>query len=399
MKSIYIIGAGPGSLDLLTVYAQRLILESEYIIAHSRLADAYKNTGKTIFESSSPNEIADYISTLPNDKKISVLVSGDTGFYSLSKKLHKALEGMGSTEVVCGISSMQYFCSKIFSSWYDALLLSLHGRDINIVQAVKQNKKILLLTDSHNTPQRIIGLLCQNRLENALVTVGENLSYPNEKITVGNAKELEDSVFAPLSVMQIENSASQEHTFLSDEDFIRGNTPMTKQEVRLISISKLHLSKNDVVFDIGGGTGSVACEMALQIPEGKIFTIEKEEDAAELIEANKQKFGALNLQIIKGNAKDEILNLPAPNKVFIGGSGGEICDILDILYSKNPHVRIVLNAITLETLCSVTNYYKDKSEYLFEVINVSIAFAKKAGSYNILTGQNPVYIITVSRKD
>lgn len=399
MKRIYIIGAGPGRSDLLTVEAQQAIGKSDCLIAHSRLMEEYRDSGKQLLESSSPKEIAASISRLADGEVISILVSGDTGFYSLTKSLAKTLEGLGQVEILSGISSIQYFCSKIQSSWDDAVLLSLHGREHNLVQKVKQNHKVLLLTDDQHTAQQICGLLCEYNLEEVVVTVGEYLSYEQERITAGSAKELSLQTFSPLSVVQIENPYPQEHTFLSDDAFIRGATPMTKQEVRCVSISKLQLQKNDVVFDIGAGTGSVAIEVALQIPDGKVYAIEKEADAVLLIGENKQKFQAANLEVRQGSAKELLLELPTPDKVFIGGSGGELCDILEFLYSKNPKVRVVTNAVTLETLCELTRYYQEKREYLFEVVQLSVAFTRKLGSYNLFTGQNPVYIITVSRKD
>lgn len=399
MKRIYLIGAGPGNMELLTTEAKKAMIDSDVIIAHKRLLMGFENSNKKLIESTSPKEITDYIAQAAEDKTISVLVSGDTGFYSLSKSLVKTLEGMGDVKVLCGISSIQYFCSKIQSSWDDALLISLHGRDCNLVEKVKRNPKVITLAGGEYSPQYIVKLLCENHLENVILTIGENLSYQNEKITMGTAKELLDTTFSSLCVMQIENPNPKDHVFINDDAFVRGDTPMTKQEIRCISISKLQLEKKDIVFDIGAGTGSVAVEMALQIPDGKVFAIEKEADGIELIKENKQKFSVTNLEMLQGNAKDMISDLPTPDKAFIGGSGGALIEILDSLYCKNPNIRIVINAITLETLCAITNYYKNRNEYLFELINVSVSFARKAGNYNLFTGQNPVYIITVSRKD
>lgn len=399
MKNIYIIGAGPGNIKNLTTQAQKLITESDCIIGHNRLLKEYKNTDKRLFESSSPRAIAEYISNAADCNDICVLVSGDTGFYSLTKSLHKALENVGRVQIICGISSIQYFCSVIHTSWDDALLISLHGRECNIVNKVMHNTKVILLTGGEYPPKRIIEQMCNAGLLDVNITVGENLSYEQECITKGSAEQLLNKAFTSLSVMMIENPSSKEHIFINDDEFIRGSIPMTKQEIRCLSINKLHLCKGDIVFDIGAGTGSVAVETALQIPEGSVFAIEKEEAAVALIEENKQKFSAFNLNIIKANAKEAIQGLPVPDKAFIGGSGGELCDILDNLYSKNPSVRIVLNAITLETLCEVTAYYKSKTQYLFEVVNVNVSYTRALGSYNLFTGQNPVYIITISRKD
>ncbi len=137
---------------------------------------------------------------------------------------------------------------------------------------------------------------------------------------------------------------------MPDESFIRGNVPMTKSEVRSISLSKLQLEPHDIVYDIGAGTGSVAVEIALQIPHGCVYAVEKNPEALSLLEQNKAQLGADCMNIVSGTAPDICKELPAPNKVFIGGSSGNMKEILSLLLEKNPDVRIVITAISIETL-------------------------------------------------
>lgn len=183
---------------------------------------------------------------------------------------------------------------------------------------------------------------------------------------------------------------------MKDEAFIRGSVPMTKSEVRAVSISKLELDEDSIVYDIGAGTGSVAVEMALAIGHGQghVYAIEQKEKGCELIAKNQEHFGVRNLTVVKGKAPDILEGLPAADRVFIGGSGGELAEILDWVKKKNPAVRIVINAVSLETLSAAAEYLRKKGIEA-EIVSIQAARAKRLGDYHLMEGQNPVYIITI----
>ena len=185
---------------------------------------------------------------------------------------------------------------------------------------------------------------------------------------------------------------------LNDDLFIRSKVPMTKQEVRSVSISKLMPKVTDNIYDIGAGTGSCSIELALQAQAGRVWAFERNPLALELLEKNKALFAVNNLDIVAGEASEQIVDMPAPDCVFIGGSGGNLCKMLDTIYTKNSDCRVVINAITLETLIEVVEYYKTRSEYDLEIVNVFAARGKKLGAYNLMMAQNPVYIMTALKK-
>ncbi len=180
---------------------------------------------------------------------------------------------------------------------------------------------------------------------------------------------------------------------MRDEDFIRENIPMTKSEVRAISVSKLGLKPTDIFYDIGAGTGSVSVEAAMLLPKGRVYAFEEKEEACSLINANAKKFGAGNISVIPGRAPLTFADIPAPDCAFIGGSGGSFDDIVDALIKKNPGVRIVANVVTLETLTQALDIFKERS-LSPEVVCVNIARAEKAGDYHLMKAQNPIYILT-----
>ena len=179
---------------------------------------------------------------------------------------------------------------------------------------------------------------------------------------------------------------------LSDSDFIRGSLPMTKEEVRFVSVCKLHLEKNSVVYDIGSGTGSVAVEIARLSPDISVYAVEVEADGIELIKTNAQKFGCDNIHVVQNLAPEGFDELPSPTHAFIGGSKGKLKEILATLREKNPRMRVVITAVSLETLAEIQSALKTFSVTDDEIIQLSVSRAEKAGSHSLLKAQNPVFI-------
>lgn len=180
---------------------------------------------------------------------------------------------------------------------------------------------------------------------------------------------------------------------IPDSQFIRGRVPMTKQEVRILSIVKLQLDKASVVYDIGAGTGSVSIEAAGQCIDGMVYAIEKAPEGISLIDANRKKFNIGNIELVEGAAPQCMEELPAPTHVFIGGSGGRLIDIVKAVREKNPKVRFVLNAVTLETVGELMKLQSLFPEYAdMEVIQVSVSRGKVLGAHHLMSAENPVYI-------
>ncbi len=160
-------------------------------------------------------------------------------------------------------------------------------------------------------------------------------------------------------------------------------------------LSKLRLTEKAVAWDVGAGTGSVCVEMALQARKGHVYAIERKDEAVPVLEENRRRFGADNLTIVPGLAPEACGDLPAPTHAFIGGSAGNMWEILALLLEKNPGIRIVATAITLESLAELSECIKRFPFAETEVISMTVAKSKKAGPYNLMTGQNPIYIFTM----
>lgn len=392
-KQLYIIGAGTGAKDFLTQRGLQLLKSCEVVYSSSkRLSEQLQAVRGNIIESSVTHmqqEIAESKSRL-----IGILVSGDTGFFSITKTLVEQFSESCDIEVICGISSMQYFCSKLNISYENMKVVSLHGRENSILGAVSYNPKVFVLTGGNNKAQ----VVCRNLLDNGLgelrVTAGENLSMPNERIIKGSAKELSEYTFDDLTVLLIENNNFvNSYLPLYDGDFIRGDVPMTKEEIRFVTLSKLAVEPHDIVYDIGAGTGSIAIEMARKAYAGCVYAIEQKEAAVELINQNRIRLGAFNVLSICGKAPEALLNLPRPNKAFIGGSSGNLDEIVNLLMEKNPNIKLAANAITLETLNEAVTAF-EKHGFKTDIVCLNVSAAKKVGGYHMMIANNPVYIIT-----
>jgi precorrin-6Y C5,15-methyltransferase (decarboxylating) len=183
---------------------------------------------------------------------------------------------------------------------------------------------------------------------------------------------------------------------IKDDEFIRGNVPMTKEEVRTVSLSKLHISDTSVVYDIGAGTGSIAVTAACMCKKARVYAFEKNDEALKLIKQNRDKFGVNdNLEIIAGDACDTLkADYPAPTHVFVGGSGGRLSEIVKLVRAKNKAAHFVVNAITLETLNNCLALSDEYGEYSdMEIIQMSVSRGRKVGESHMMLAENPVYII------
>lgn len=395
---ITLLGIGMGNQETLTVQGKKAAKSADLIIGAKRMADAVREPGQAVVYEYRSDVIADYIRNHPEYEKVVIALSGDVGFYSGARKLLTALGGRESNvEVICGISSVVYFMSEIGLSWDDAKITSAHGKHCNLISMIRHNQKVFSILGTGTAVAELAGKLVKYHMGEVLLYVGENLSYPDEKIFVKKAEELTNYEGQPLSVVCAfhENPEPALSTHgIPDEEFIRGKAPMTKEEVRSVSLSKLRLTEDSICCDVGAGTGSVSVEMALRADQGQVFAIEKKEEAAALLEENKQKFAVDNLEIIKGEAPQALENLPAPTHAFIGGSSGNLKEIVALLLGKNPQVRIVINCITLETISEALDVLKEYDFQQREVVQLAASRSKEISRYHLMMGENPIYIIT-----
>jgi len=185
---------------------------------------------------------------------------------------------------------------------------------------------------------------------------------------------------------------------ISDSEFIRSKVPMTKEEVRAVSICKLHLGESSVVYDIGSGTGSIAVEIARLSGKIKVFAIEAASEAVELISKNAKKFEVDNVHIVKTLAPEGLEKLPPATHAFIGGTKGQFKEILSALIKINPQMRIVVNAVTLESISTIRSVLSDL-HINYEYILMNVSRSESTGKYHLMKAENPVYIFSFDLND
>ena len=396
-KRVVLAGLGMGNIETRTLGLERAIREADCLIGAQRMLESVDCTDKRCHTAVLARDIADFIRSDPG-RRYAVLLSGDTGFYSGARGLVAELTDM-DVEVLPGVGSLQYFCARLQRPWQDVRALSLHGRDCDFVGEVRRNPAVFALVGGSDGAHQAIARLCDAGLTHCTVHVGQRLGYEDERIASGTARELLNERFDPLSVVLVENESSSAFVVthgLPDEAFDRDETPMTKSEVRSISLSKLQLTRGAVVYDVGSGSGSVSVECALQATQGRVYAIEMKEKALALTRRNAEKFNLTNLEVVAGAAPDALEDLPAPTHAFIGGSTGNLRGILDCLLAKNPDVRIVATAVTLETVAELTELCK--SFEVCDIAEVSVSKPRVLGRYHLMTAQNPVYIFTLQHE-
>lgn len=320
-----------------------------------------------------------------------VLYSGDTGFYSGARILLPLLAERGiETEVLPGLSSMQVLAARLGRPWQDWTLCSAHGTDCDPVAAVCRGKPAFFLTGGPDGPAELCRELVRAGLGELPVTVGESLGFEEEQIAQMTVSQCAEKTFAPLNVLLCEPAPRYPRRVpgIPDGEFLRAEgVPMTKREVRAAILSKLAVGLEDACWDIGAGTGSVSVELALQCKA--VWAVERKPEALALARSNREKFGAWNLRLVEGSAPAVLEDFPAPNAVFIGGSGGKLPEILQAVRQANPKARVCVSAISLETLHAAMAELRDP-----EVTQISVSRSRPAEQLHLLLAQNPVFLIT-----
>lgn len=415
---ICLAGIGMGSKDMQTKEVQHAIETADILLGAERMIERYsaKIEKRPYYMT---EQILPYLEQLQKNGltaqkdplRVTVLFSGDTGFYSGCRKLYVALQETiaagalnAGVRILPGISSVVSLAARVGESYEDAAILSMHGKKLNRLSAtVESHEKVFLLTSGSEDIRKIGRLLAEVGLTDCEVTVGYQLSYPEESIRILTPGQCEEITEEGLYTCLIRNPHWQPERLThgrADICFLRdAKTPMTKEEVREVSICKLHLTQNAVVYDIGSGTGSVAIEIA-GVPGGvQVYAIERKPEAVELLRKNREHFHMDNMEIIEALAPEGLEELPVPTHAFIGGSGGRLLEILQVLYRKNPHMRIVINAISMETIAELREVLEAFPVEEEEILQMQVSRVKKLGGYHLPQAENPVWICSFTFRE
>ena len=443
VTQVDLIGTGPGRESLMTEEAREAVRKADVIFGAERMIASYP--GREAY----PYYLArDMIPVLEERRpeRIAVLFSGDTGFCSGAAKTGPELaawfEESGSAYVIRqhpGISSFAYLAAVTGEPYTNAGLCSMHGRtgdeknEKEVIRAIREHGRTYLLLSGEEDVKRLGSLLTENGLGECMVVLGYKLAGPEERIELLRPEEcqyvsekglytaliLNEDPAEPAEPAVKEEPAAEDmpaaedapaaeeiqaaeadevpgERFLmpviADDEFMRAKVPMTKENIRHLSIIKLGLKEGSVLYDIGSGTGTIACEAAMQSAGLKVYAIEMRKAACDLIEKNADKFGLANIEVVNGRAPEAFGGLEAPTHAFIGGSSGELKDILDVLAEAPYGVRVVINAVSLETMAEIKNIPADYGVTDLSIEQISVNRSRELGNYHLMTAENPVLI-------
>ncbi|MCI9123464.1 MAG: precorrin-6y C5,15-methyltransferase (decarboxylating) subunit CbiE [Eubacterium sp.] len=417
-RTVSLIGTGMGSKKGMTQEALAALDQADLIFgaermlrfAHCGQTDPFGVSAACICEYR-PQEVCAYLLEHPLVRHAVVLLSGDTGFFSGAKKLTEVLAPHFDLKIFCGISSMSYLAAKLCIAWDDMVPASQHGRDCNLIGLLARKKKVFVLFSDAAQVRGLAAQLLEFGMGQVQMAVGNNLGQTRDRKDGDGAEYI--SGFAPpetylsyrregLHAAVLVYAQAEEFTVtagIADDAFARGADagrpiPMTKEEVRVISLSKLRLREDSILFDIGAGTGSVSVEAARLAYRGMVYAFEKNPVAAALIRKNRLWFQTPNLTVVEGDALTCLRTNahPVPTHAFLGGTGGSMADILDWLYARNPNIQIVANTVTLESLSEILAYCA-KHGRRAEYVQVAVSSAREAGVYHMMQARSPVMVV------
>nr|MDE7284090.1 precorrin-6y C5,15-methyltransferase (decarboxylating) subunit CbiE [Lachnospiraceae bacterium] len=406
---IILAGIGMGHANCLTKEVERAIDKADILLGAERmLKTVSSNAEKQPFYQA--EQVIPYLHDIQSEnlfmenKNVVILFSGDSGFYSGCQSLYSALKkevtegGLNaSLRILPGISSVAYLASCIGESYHDAEIYSIHGKKLcNLANRIKSNPKTFLITSGVEDINRLGKLLTDAGLSECEIVTGYQLSYEEQRVEKHTPLECRELDEEGLYTCFVKNPYAIQRRLthgIADGQFIRDRVPMTKEEIREVSICKLRLKNGAVVYDIGSGTGSISIEIAGISDDIQVYAVEQNREAVSLIEENKKKFELQNVTVIESRAPEGLAGLPMATHAFIGGSGGRLKEILLSLRQINPNMRVVVNAVSMETICemreilSMNDMIKEE-----EVVQLQVSRAKKAGSHYLMQSENPVWI-------
>lgn len=446
-RKITLAGIGMGSTDGMTRESYHAFEEAEVVFGASRMLENLSGKGIKV-PYYRADDIISYLIAHPEYTKVAAAFSGDSGFYSGAQAMAMALEAANEagtlkseTTILPGISSVSALSARLGVSWENAVLASIHGRHANVVRLVRENQKVFLLLSGKKDFEQLCNQFHAAGLDHVKISAGYRLSYSDEKLFVFSpneaaASDKQENVIKGLPegvyTCLIENQSLLDTNpvltpGMADEVFSRTKVPMTKNEIRVLSISRLELTRHAIVYDVGSGTGSVSAECARLSPDIHVFAIEQKDEAVNLTKENMALLGLSDqVTVIHKKAPEGFEELPMPTHVFIGGSSGALSDILSAIQMKmqvnkqknkqinkqktekekmtdssvqktvngntDARVRVVINAVSLETIAQITELLAQYPMENVQLTQIQASRAHKLGHYNLMQAQNPVLI-------
>jgi precorrin-6Y C5,15-methyltransferase (decarboxylating) len=395
---VYVIGLS--NPDDLSLEAQNILVKAKVLAGPPRLLDFFPDfLGSIIPLKGDLNSWFQVIAALAQKDPTVVLASGDPTFYGLAEKLLTVIDP-NKVKILPGLTMVQRAFSLLKMSWDKVETVSVHGREnfrefwAAIYRLGQRGGRLAVYTDPVNGPAKIASLLLAKGLDNLTMTVFEDLATPYEKMTALTLSQAEKNQFSPLNLVVLTANPPAQTVILGapEETYQPENGLITKAEVRVVALGLLRLQGDETFWDLGSGCGSVAVESARLLSRGEIIALEKDPTRVELILANRRRFGLAHLEVVAGEAPAALSQLPAPDRVFVGGGGAALETILKATLKRlKPHGIVVCAAINIESLTTATHALAALSPP--EVVQVSLFRSQPLGDGRYLKALNPVWLV------
>lgn len=424
MRKLCLVGIGYRPLD---AGAREIILCSGVIFASNRLFEVFQRYDEyeavkdrirvinSIEETMSAirTELASPAACHPSF--ITLLGSGDPLFFGIGRRAVEEF-GCGQVEIIPDLSSVQLAFARISEPWDNAFLMSVHGgpdpakrRKLpwgigDIPSLLLRHGKLAVLTDRVNNPAKIAQALLEADLPDGsapVIHVCERLGYPDERVVTGSPREIAQATFADPNVVILvlkhpETVGSLIRLGITEEEIAHSAGLITKDEVRAVILHKLALPSRGVLWDIGSGSGSVSLEAAGICPDLAVCAVERDKDQFAHIRGNRRRHGRLNIRPVLGEAPEALAGLPEPDRVFVGGSGGRLGEIIEEAGRRMPAGIIVVAAVTVETFTQAVAFLEEAG-FRPEISQIAVSRSKQLAGQRLMSAQNPVFVIKGAR--
>ena len=406
-NKIFIVGIGANGRESLTGKGLKEVRQAQILIGANRVLSEFRSSAaKKIHISFDIEKILETIEE-NRDKRIVILGSGDPNHFGISKKILERFQ-KEDVEIVPNVSSMQLAFAAIKEPMDGALITSVHGRGMEgLLESVSAYEKIGIYTDPENNPARVASKLLENGINKYTVYICEDLGTKDERVLKSRLSGITKRVSSPLNIMILIRDQGTPNRLpqtdfplilgIPDEDLSHAGGMITKRDIRLMTLARLKLNEGQLLWDIGAGSGSISIEGAGLLTRGMVYAVEKNKGQVLHIQENIRRFSRKNIKVYEGEAPDILCQVPDPDRVFIGGSGGRLKDILlEVIKRLRPGGIVTVNAVTTATLTNTVQILKEHN-FKVEITSVNIAKSRVLGDTEILDPMTPTFIITGER--
>lgn len=419
-----IIGVHDDGIASLTQQAITRLREADIVIGNERTLALFDHEIKS---TATRYSLTGKLSQMPNwiregqqaGKKIAILATGDPLCHGIAAYLLSRL-CVEAFDILPNLSTIQLACARVSLPWQGIKIVSIHTKDAGdwhkgatpshglyaLCQAIKQYDQLAILTSPENTPARIAQLLSiENEADDWQMAVVSNLCSDDEDVQQGTANEFINCQQTDPNVVLLWRSKAREPQVLfgeADAQFIQRQPEkglITKREVRAVSLARMQLTEKSIVWDIGAGSGSVGVEAAKLCRQGHVYAIEKNAADWENASANAANRGLSNYTVIHSKAPTGLAQWPDPDAVFIGGSGGELTQLIALIMQRlTANGTLVMNFVTFENVMQAINTL-NSLECRWDLCQLSSARSKPILDMHRLAAENPVWIVTAQPKE